>query len=210
MDLKAKSMRRYEIASETGIAFHRAVEEDPFEALRSRLDHIEAVLQDLDLRVRSLLDVGRARVRSQPTHASVPLCLGDLRVDFGAHRVTVASVDVSLTTVEFKLLAALIRHHGAVVSRGTLLVEVWGRSEDTRTRTVDTHVKRLRDQLGSVRTYIQTVRGLGYRFSESPCVRRVRSVSSELHALTQRRPNGARSPAPSSRGTAPRAGGAGT
>ena len=81
-----------------------------------------------------------------------------------------------LTAIEFALLAALAERRDAVVTRGTLLVEVWRRSEFTKTRTVDTHVKRLRDQLGSARRYIQTVHGLGYRFSEHHCMPRARAA----------------------------------
>ncbi len=73
-----------------------------------------------------------------------------------------------LTPLEFRLLAILVRHRETVLPRDTLLADVWKVSLRTTTRTVDTHVKRLRDKLGSAGRFVQTVRGVGYRFSEEP------------------------------------------
>jgi two-component system phosphate regulon response regulator PhoB len=73
-----------------------------------------------------------------------------------------------LTALEFRLLTTFIRRKGRVQSRERLLDDVWGIDVEVTTRTVDTHVKRLREKLGDAGRYIETVRGVGYRFSESP------------------------------------------
>jgi DNA-binding response OmpR family regulator len=92
--------------------------------------------------------------------------LGDLRIEKHAHRVLVADREVTLTSLEFRLLVTLVDRRDRVQSRGTLLNDVWGYHPSSRTRTVDTHVRRLRNKLGSARQFIHTVRGAGYRFSE--------------------------------------------
>ena len=150
--------------------------------LLSRMEQIEAVLKEVALQVRSLTDQTRAaapapaRPEGGGTEGRNVVHAGDLRIDIDAHRVTLGNLDVPLTAIEFALLAALVERRDTVVARGTLLVEVWRRSEFTKTRTVDTHVKRLRDQLGSARRYIQTVHGIGYRFSEHRSMPRARAA----------------------------------
>jgi two-component system phosphate regulon response regulator PhoB len=93
---------------------------------------------------------------------------GRLRLDRGAHRVWVDEREVELTPLEFKLLATLLERRNRVQSRASLLDEVWGVQAEITTRTVDTHVKRLREKLGGAGDYIETVRGVGYRFAETP------------------------------------------
>ena len=73
-----------------------------------------------------------------------------------------------LTTLEFKLLLTLYERKNRVQTRSVLLSDIWGIEADITTRTVDTHVKRLREKLKGVGRYIETVRGVGYRFTESP------------------------------------------
>ena len=75
--------------------------------------------------------------------------------------------EIALTAIEFKLLVTLAERRNRVQERGTLLTDVWAMDADIASRTVDTHVKRLRDKLGSAGRFIETVRGVGYRFSES-------------------------------------------
>jgi hypothetical protein len=75
---------------------------------------------------------------------------------------------VTLTALELRLLATLLERRGRVQSRPSLLDDVWGMSGDVTTRTVDTHVKRLREKLGAAGPYIETVRGVGYRFTPAP------------------------------------------
>lgn len=93
---------------------------------------------------------------------------GRLRVDREAHRVWVDGVELELTALEFKLLVTLHDRKNRVQTRAALLNDVWGIEADITTRTVDTHVKRLREKLGAACDYIETVRGVGYRFAESP------------------------------------------
>lgn len=93
---------------------------------------------------------------------------GCLRFARDAHRVWVEDAMVDLTALEFRLLTTLYDRRNRVQSRGTLLEDVWGMDSSITTRTVDTHVKRLREKLQAARDYIETVRGVGYRFVGSP------------------------------------------
>jgi two-component system phosphate regulon response regulator PhoB len=103
------------------------------------------------LRARLAVDVGR-RLRHE-----------GLEVDPERHRVFVESEEVSLRPLEFRLLALLMEHPGRVFSRAELLAEVWGVTGDLSTRTVDTHVRRLRSRLGPYEDAVETVPGFGYR-----------------------------------------------
>jgi two-component system phosphate regulon response regulator PhoB len=76
--------------------------------------------------------------------------------------------ELELTALEFKLLVTLFDRKNRVQSRAALLSDVWGIDADITTRTVDTHVKRLREKLGAAGDYIETVRGVGYRFADNP------------------------------------------
>jgi DNA-binding response OmpR family regulator len=89
-----------------------------------------------------------------------------LRVDLQAHKVTVDDDEIVLTTTEFKLLVELIRSRGKVQTRDHLLDRVWGYQFDGYARTVDTHVRRLRQKLGAYANWVETVRGVGYRFRD--------------------------------------------
>ncbi len=96
-----------------------------------------------------------------------PEQFGRLRIDRGAHRAWVDDAEVTLTALELRLLTHLLARRGRVQSREQLLEDVWGYSPELTTRTVDTHVKRLREKLGAAAVYIETVRGVGYRFAET-------------------------------------------
>jgi len=96
------------------------------------------------------------------------LTFGALRVDRDAHRVRVAGVEVALTHLEFRLLTTLLDRRDRVQSREMLLQDVWGVTADVTTRTVDTHIRRLRQKIGEAGQYIETVRGVGYRFVGTP------------------------------------------
>jgi len=98
---------------------------------------------------------------------SEQLVVAMLRLDLGAHRAFVAEQEVELTSLEFKLLRSLMLHPGRVRSREQLLADAWGITAAMETRTVDTHVMRLRDKLGGARELVETVRGVGYRLSEA-------------------------------------------
>jgi two-component system, OmpR family, phosphate regulon response regulator PhoB len=115
--------------------------------------------------VRELVLRVKAVLRRHVTPV-VTLQAGKLRVDLSAHRAYVEDQEVTLTALEFKLLHHLIDHRGRVQSREVLLREVWGMSSALETRTVDTHMMRLREKLGAAREQVETVRGVGYRLAE--------------------------------------------
>jgi two-component system phosphate regulon response regulator PhoB len=114
--------------------------------------------RELVLRIRAVLRRGAAPATEGEVMA------GPLRIDPAQHRVWIDATEIPLTATEFKLVSAFVRRPGRVQTRGALLQEVWGAPPDLDTRTVDTHVKRLREKLGSVGNSIETVRGVGYRF----------------------------------------------
>jgi two-component system phosphate regulon response regulator PhoB len=115
-----------------------------------------------------LLRIAAVLRRGEPTLPALLIEFGSLRIDRAAHRAWVANAEVPLTTLEFKLLVTLYERKNRVQTRSTLLSDVWGIEADITTRTVDTHVKRLREKLGVAGEYIETVRGVGYRFTEDP------------------------------------------
>ena len=120
-------------------------------------------VRELGLRVRALLR------RSQRVDAEAEsLRFGRLRVDRDAHRVWIDDQEVVLTALEFRLLYTFLSRKGRVQSREALLADVWGIEAEVTTRTVDTHVKRLREKLGDAGDYIETLRGVGYRFKDAP------------------------------------------
>ena len=120
-------------------------------------------VRELVLRIRAVLRRRELTVSDGPS-----IEFGNLRMDRAAHRVWVESDEVELTALEFKLLVTLYERRNRVQSRGALLDEVWGLDTKISTRTVDAHVKRLREKMGAARDYIETVRGVGYRFAEVP------------------------------------------
>jgi two-component system phosphate regulon response regulator PhoB len=122
-------------------------------------------VRELLLRIQALLR------RTQPARSSVlstPIQFGHLRIDPGAYRIWVQNLEIQLTSMEFRLLTTLYERRNRVQTRASLLEDVWGMQADTETRTVDTHVKRLREKLGIAESYIETVRGVGYRFVTDP------------------------------------------
>ena len=82
-------------------------------------------------------------------------------------RFFVDNQEVTLTALEFRLLQQLVDRRGRVQTRDQLLSDVWGYSADITTRTVDTHIKRLREKLGPIGKYVQTIRGVGYKFTRT-------------------------------------------
>jgi two-component system phosphate regulon response regulator PhoB len=114
--------------------------------------------RELLLRIKKLL------VRTQSSEdTSAELRMGELTLDVGRHEVTVAGEPLVLTATEFKLLEILIRRRGRVQTRDRLLQDVWGYDNPIDSRTVDTHMRRLREKLGDIARYLETVRGVGYR-----------------------------------------------
>lgn len=132
-------------------------------------------IRELLLRVRAILRRARS---AQPAQDDAPedeeedsqqLVFGEIVVDTIAHRVMLGQEEVQLTALEFKLLTTFMTRRGRVQSREVLLHDVWGiHAKGVMTRTVDTHVKRLREKLGEAGVYIETLRGVGYRFRASP------------------------------------------
>jgi two-component system phosphate regulon response regulator PhoB len=114
--------------------------------------------RELILRIQSIL---RRKGAAAPRAAR--WTVGEIALDLERHLTTVAGRPVDLTVIEFKLLSALMERHGRVHSRDELLNQVWGYEKTMETRTVDTHMRRLRDKLGAAAEQIQTVRGFGYR-----------------------------------------------
>ena len=117
-------------------------------------------LRELMLRIRAVL---RRKAPAETPLAPTPY--GRLRVDMDGHRVWVDDGEVTLTALEFRLLTTLIARRGRVQTRDALLADVWGVQPGLTTRTVDTHVRRLRKKLGEIADYVQTLRGVGYRFT---------------------------------------------
>jgi two-component system phosphate regulon response regulator PhoB len=120
-------------------------------------------VRELLLRVQAIL-----RRSQTETEAAPGFQFGKLRVDREAHRVWANEAELELTALEFKLLVTLYDRRNRVQTRSALLSDVWGIDADITTRTVDTHVKRLREKLGEAGNYIETVRGVGYRFTDTP------------------------------------------
>lgn len=119
-------------------------------------------LRELIARVRALLRRGNGQM--EPSHA---ITASGITLDEDAHTATGASGAIDLTPREFELLAALMKHAGIVVSREDLLRDAWGWEYLTETKTVDTHIKRLRDKIAAAGydpAIVETVRGYGYRF----------------------------------------------
>ena len=118
--------------------------------------------RELVLRVKALLRRGQ-----RDTETPEQILIGTLLVDLPKHQVTVQNKAIELTATEFKLLTVLAQRRGRVQSREQLLKDVWEYDSLIDTRTVDTHMRRLREKLGSAAKYLDTVRGVGYRFIES-------------------------------------------
>jgi two-component system, OmpR family, phosphate regulon response regulator PhoB len=120
-------------------------------------------VRELILRIRALLRRAH-RVEGEPSL----IRFGRLKIDRDAHRAWIDEVEIGLTALEFRLLHAFLSRRGRVQTRDALLSDVWGIEADVTTRTVDTHVKRLREKLGDAGAYIETLRGVGYRFKDQP------------------------------------------
>jgi DNA-binding response OmpR family regulator len=118
--------------------------------------------RELVLRIKNILQRGRAAAGEQEV-----VKFGDLVIDNPRHLVTWKGKSIELTATEFKLLAILAQRRGRVQSRDQLLRDVWEYNSLVDTRTVDTHMRRLREKLGPASKFLDTVRGVGYRFVEA-------------------------------------------
>ena len=112
---------------------------------------------ELIARIRAVLR------RAEPAQTSGDYTLGILSVSPDRHEVKVAGKDVTLTNKEFELLFLLLRNKGIVLTRATLMDRVWGFESERENRTLDVHIRTLRVKLGEAGSYIETVRGIGYK-----------------------------------------------
>ena len=149
----------------------------PIVMLSARIEEIDRVLgfelgaddyvvkpfspRELVLRIRAIL----RRMSQDKEHGEQLLRVGELVLDRSRHEVRAADRVIDCTATEFKLLAILMEREGRVQERDRLLSDVWGYDSVIDTRTVDTHMRRLRDKLGSHGRYIETIRGFGYRLA---------------------------------------------
>ncbi len=117
--------------------------------------------KELVLRVEAIL-----RRLAAPPPSTGRLEVGTIVLDIETHRVTVGGQPVELTATEFKLLRLLMERQGRVQTREHLLLNVWNYATEIETRTVDTHVRRLREKLGDEANWIETIRGVGYRIAD--------------------------------------------
>jgi two-component system phosphate regulon response regulator PhoB len=144
----------------------RSTEEDRVQGLTVGADDYlpkPFSLRELVLRVDA---VSRRRPSAAAPAPNQRIEAGRIALDLDAHLCFVDGAELPLTLQEFRLLAYLIQGRGRVRTREELLADVWNASPELETRTVDTHVKRLRDKLGAAGDIIETVRGLGYRIRE--------------------------------------------
>ncbi|MGN0157720.1 MAG: response regulator transcription factor [Brotaphodocola sp.] len=117
-------------------------------------------MMELISRVKALLR------RVEPEQTSSVLQLGSIVVDLNKHTVKVDGKPVTLTFKEFELLCCLMEHQGIVLNRDQLLSKIWGYDFDGETRTVDVHIRMLRQKLGEASNCIETIRGVGYKMEE--------------------------------------------
>ena len=123
-------------------------------------------VRELMLRIKAILK-RNSKDMTQNTSSKIET-FGILSINEDSHEVFINDDEIILTALEFKLLTHLLDRRGRVQTRDQLLSDVWGYSAHITTRTVDTHVKRLREKMGVMSKYVQTIRGVGYRFSRNP------------------------------------------
>ena len=116
-------------------------------------------VRELALRVSTVLK------RRQKQDETSKITLGDIEINLSSYRVFISDTEIQLTAKEFLLFKHLVQKNGRIQPREVLLEEVWGYNSSVTTRTVDTHVKRLRSKIGDIGSKIETVRGVGYRFN---------------------------------------------
>lgn len=124
-------------------------------------------IQELLARIRAVMR------RRSPEAATDTVTVGALQLDAATHRISFDGQELKLGPTEFKLLHYLMKHVERVHSRGTLLDKVWGDHVFIEERTVDVHVKRLREALGDAAAMVETVRGSGYRLTAKTIVRTI-------------------------------------
>ena len=119
--------------------------------------------RELLLRIKKLL--ARVNATEEPV---AQIRFAELEIDVSRHEVKIAGTAIELTATEFKLLELLARRRGRVQTRERLLQDVWGYENPIDSRTVDTHMRRLREKIGGAARFLETIRGVGYRFTAEP------------------------------------------
>lgn len=176
LDVMLPEMDGFEVCK--ALRAHPATAQVPIIMLTARAEEIDRVLgfelgaddyltkpfspRELVLRVRGLL----RRLHPPDSAEAQVLTFGDLVIDPSRHEVKIQGNRLELTATEFRLLQLMARRRGRVQSRDSLLQEVWGYEKVIDTRTVDTHMRRLREKLGNCADWLETVRGTGYRFRD--------------------------------------------
>ena len=127
-------------------------------------DYIPKPFGILELISRVKAAIRRGRMNGEEKKKET-LSSGDINMDVTSHRAYLGDREISLTQKEYALLEYFLTHKGIALSRDKLLTEVWGYNYVGETRTVDVHIRHLREKLGSEGDKIETVKGLGYRFS---------------------------------------------
>ncbi|NHQ60700.1 response regulator transcription factor [Chlorobium sp. BLA1] len=174
LDIMLPGMNGFELCQK--IKQHQIYKDIPIIMLTAKGEEIDRVLgfelgiddyvvkpfspRELNLRIRAVLK------RDRRTSAKMQEILnGDgIVIDLSRHRVTSDQRELELTLMEFKLLVALLKRKGEAQSRETLLSDVWDVDRNINTRTIDTHITRLREKLGEKGNLIKTLRGIGYKF----------------------------------------------
>ena len=123
-------------------------------------------VRELMFRIKAILK-RNSKDMTQNTSSKIET-FGILSINEDSHEVFINDDEIILTALEFRLLKHLLDRRGRVQTRDQLLSDVWGYSAHITTRTVDTHVKRLREKMGVMGKHVQTIRGVGYRFSRNP------------------------------------------
>lgn len=176
LDIMLPGMNGFEVCRK--IREHQLYKDMPIVMLTAKGEEIDRILgfelgiddyvvkpfspRELNLRIRAILK----RDRRQRGKMQEMLRAGALEVDLVRHFVMLDGKELVLTLMEFKLLVALIKRKGEAQSRDMLLSDVWDIDRSINTRTIDTHITRLREKLGETGRMIKTVRGLGYKLEE--------------------------------------------
>jgi two-component system, OmpR family, phosphate regulon response regulator PhoB len=136
-----------------------------------RPSDIRELLLRIDAGVVAAMEVGGSTPASSgATDKRRRYVVGSLTIDADEHHVLVDSVEVHLSLMEFRLLAYLAERRGRLCTRSEILKDVWGQKGDSASRTLDTHIKRLRDKLSGAGPFLETVRGVGYRLADPKTV----------------------------------------
>jgi two-component system phosphate regulon response regulator PhoB len=127
---------------------------------------VRELMLRIEARLRMRKAVHEAAAVGPGERSSAGFSLRNLRVDEAAHRVFVEDGEIHVSALEMRVLVYLFRSPGRMRTRRELLTEVWGYHPEVASRTVDTHIKRLRDKLGAAANLLQTVRGVGFRLAD--------------------------------------------